>query len=112
MSGSPQQNTAIQKQWKHPPEGWFKVNVDAAVKKEQQRTGLGIVIKNSEGKVTATAMKPTKFIGKVDFAEAEATRFGLEIAENVRYFPLIIESDSKEVVDLISFKKSTRIEIF
>ena len=112
MSKSPPTSLAIQQKWSYPPEGWFKVNVDAAVKMEQQRTGLGIVIRNSEGKVMAAAMRPTKFLSKVDAAEAEAAKFGLEIAENVGCFPLIIESDSKEVVELISIKKSTRTEIF
>ena len=79
---------------------------------EQQRTGLRIMIRNSEGKVMTAAMKPTKFLGKVDSAKAEAAKFRLEIVENVGYFPLIIESDSKEVVELISLKKSTRTEIF
>ena len=112
MQGNSQQSTANQKQWKHPPEGWFKVNVDAAVRVEQQRIGMGIVIRNSRGKVIAAAIKPSKFIGKVDFAEAEAIRFGLEIAENVRCFPLIVESDSQEVVDLVNSKTSSRAEIF
>ena len=112
MQGNSQQSTAKQKKWKHPPEGWFKVNVDAAVRVEQQGTGLGIVIRNSGGKVIAAAMKPTKFIGKVDFPEAEAIRFGLETAENVGCFPLIVESDSQKIVDLVNPKKSSRAEIF
>ena len=53
MQGNSKQSTANQKQWKHPPEGWFKVNVDAAVRVEQQRIGMGIVIRNSRGKVIA-----------------------------------------------------------
>ena len=112
MSESPPSSPAIQQKWSYPTEGWFKVNIDAAVKMEQQRTGLGIVIRNSEGKVMAAAMKPTKFIGNVDFADAEATRFGLEIAKNVGCFPLIMESDFKEVVDLVNSKKSSRAEMF
>ncbi|KAH9704159.1 putative reverse transcriptase/RNA-dependent DNA polymerase [Citrus sinensis] len=112
MQSNSQLSTANQKQWKHPPEGWFKVNVDAAVGVEQQRAGLGIVIRNSGGKFIAAAMKPSKFIGKIDFAEAEAIRLGLEIAENVGCFPLIVESDAQEVVDLVNFKKSSRAEIF
>lgn len=57
-------------------------------------------------------MKSTNFINKVDYAEAEATKFGLEITENTGYLHLIIESDSHEVVDLVSFKKSIKAEIF
>ena len=68
--------------------------MDAAVKPDQQRTGLGIVIRNLEGKVVAAAMKTTIFLDKVDYAEAEATQFGLEIAEHASCIPVIMESDS------------------
>lgn len=75
------QSNAVQNYWKPPPTGWFKVNTDTTVKIDQKRTGLGIVIRNSEGKFVAAAMKTTRFLDKVDYAEAEATKFGLEIAE-------------------------------
>lgn len=54
------QNVASHKHWKRPPAGWFKVNVDAAIRIDQQRVGLGIVIINSKGKLIAAAIKPTK----------------------------------------------------
>ena len=73
MQESSRYGDAAQKCWKPPPAGWFKANVDAAVKIDQQRTGLGIVIRNSKGNVVAAAMKTTKFLDKVDYAEAEAT---------------------------------------
>ena len=79
--------------------------MDAAVKTDQQRIGLGIVIRNSKGKVVAAAMKTTNFWDKVDYAEVEATQFGLEIAKHAGCIPVIVESDSQEVVNLISCKK-------
>ena len=124
MQESSRYDDVVQKCWKPPPTGWFKANVDAAVKTDQQRTGLGIVIRNSEGKVVAVVMKTTKFLDKVDYAEVEATQFGLEIAGveanqfgleitgHAECIPVIMESDSQEVVSLMSCKKSTRTEIF
>ncbi|KAH9791678.1 hypothetical protein KPL71_003847 [Citrus sinensis] len=93
----------VQKRWKPPPTSRLT---------DQQRTGLGIVIRNPEGKVVAAAMKTTIFLDKVDFAEAEAIQFGLEIAEHAGCIPVIMESDSQEIVSLMSYKKSTRAEIF
>ena len=84
----------------------------AAVKTDQQRTGLGIVIRNSEGKVVAAIMNTTKFLDKVDYAEVEASQFRLEIAEHAGCIPVIMESNLQEVVNLISCKKSIRTEIF
>lgn len=68
--------------------------MDAVVREKQGKVGLGLVIINSDGKCVTAAMKPSIFHGSVAFAEAEATRFGLEIAENARCLPLIIETNS------------------
>ena len=106
------QNLASQEHWNCPPAGWFKVNVDAAVKIDNQRVGLGIVIRNSEGKLITAAIKPSKWLDRMDYAEAEATRFGLEVAEIAGCLPLIVETDSKEVSNLVSARKSTKAEIF
>lgn len=106
------QSNAVQNYWKPPPAGQFKVNVNAAVKIDQKRTGLGIVIRNLKGKFVAVAMKTTRFLDKVDNVEAEAAKFGLEIAEQARCIPMIIEFDSQEVVNLVSFKNGTRTGIF
>lgn len=46
MENTPKESTAVQKHWRQPPAGWFKVNVDAAVKVEQQRAGLGVIIRD------------------------------------------------------------------
>ena len=98
--------------WQSPLPGYFKVNVDASVVVEQRRVGLGAVIRDARGKVIAAAMKPSCFQQEVAYAEAEAARFGVEIAEKVGSWPLIIETDSQEVVDLVLNKKSTRTELY
>ena len=99
-------------QWRPPAPGWFKVNVDATIMEHQNKEGLGVVVRNSEGKCTAVAIKPAEFHGSIAFAEAEATKFGLEIAEQAGCLPLIVETDSQEVVDLVLNRKGTRKEIF
>ena len=112
MQEGSKHDDVVQNRWKPPPAGWFKANVDATVKIDQQRTGLGVVIRNPKGKVVVAAMKTTIFLDKVDYAEAEATQFGLEIAEHAGCIPVIMESDAQEVVSLMFGKKSTRTEIF
>lgn len=70
---------------------WFKVNVDAAVREEQGKKGLGVIIRNSDSQCVAVAIKPSKFHGNVAFAEAEAINFGVEITEKAGCIPLIVE---------------------
>lgn len=62
---------------------------------------MGIVIKISEGKLVVAAIKSTKCYDKVGYAEAEAAHLGLEVAKNTGSLPLIIETYSQEVPDLI-----------
>ncbi|KAH9679916.1 hypothetical protein KPL71_026342 [Citrus sinensis] len=76
-----------QQTWTAPPNGCFKVNVDAAVKVSEQKAGLGVVIRNSRGRVVAVAV------------------------QNVACVPMVIESDSKEVVDLSLNRKESKTEI-
>ena len=78
------ENVSKQDQWCPPPVGYYKVNVDAAVHTEQQLTGLGVVIKNPQGQVIVAAVKSTKFQDNVTAAEAEAVKWGLEIALEAR----------------------------
>lgn len=81
------------------------------MREEQGKEGLGVIIRNSDSKCVAVAMKPSKFHRNVAFAEAEAINFGVEIAKKAGCIPLIIESDSQEAVDLVLSKTGTRTEI-
>ncbi|KAL9443800.1 hypothetical protein AB3S75_017056 [Citrus x aurantiifolia] len=101
-----------QDQWCRPsPVGYYKVNVDAAVHTEQQLTGLGVVIRNPQGQVIVAAVKSTKFQDNVTAAEAEAVKWGLEIALEARLAAVIIETDCIEVANLANSKTSSRKEI-
>lgn len=78
----------------------------------KKNEGLGVVIRNYEGKYIPAATKPSEFYGSVTFTEAKATKFGLEIAKKAGCLPLIIETDSQEVIDLVLNGRSTQIEIY
>lgn len=87
------------------------MNVDAAIKSNDQFVGLGIVIRNHKVEFVVVAVKKSRFFNCVAFAEAEATNWGIEIAENAACNPLVVESDCQEVVNLITGKKSSKLEI-
>lgn len=46
-----------QQVWLPPPNGCFKVNVDAAIRSSNQTAELGVVIRDSEGIVVAAAIQ-------------------------------------------------------
>ncbi|KAH9708382.1 hypothetical protein KPL70_012867 [Citrus sinensis] len=100
------------KAWNPPQIGYFKVNVDAATNSEKQIAGLGAVIRDEAGNVIDAAVKVSKFYGDVFIAEAEAIKWGLQLAGNVCIEYLIVESDAQEVVKLVNNSRGCRSEIF
>lgn len=90
--------------WNPPPEGWFKVNTDAAIQIQEQRMGLGILIRDLKGGFVAATMKTSKFYDNITYAEAEAINLGIEVAERAAIRSLVIESDCLEAVNQISIK--------
>ena len=69
---NPLQAAATQPSWKPPPEGWFKMNVDAAIKTKDQMVELGIAIRNHKGEFIGAAMKKSRYYGSIAAVEAEA----------------------------------------
>lgn len=111
LPSSSKQKSSENQAWKPVPVGWFKVNVDAATKVENQVAGLGAVIRDSEGNFVAEAQKQDKLYGDALAAEAKANQLGIDMAESAGCMPLIIESDCQEAVDLVMGKKDGRTEI-
>ena len=101
-----------QQAWLPPPNGWYKVNVDAAIRILNQTAVLRVVIRDSRGKVIAATIQRVLYEGNVACMEAEAVNFGIQVAQNDNFMPMIIESYSKEVVDLSCNKKGSKTEIF
>lgn len=101
-----------QQTWISLPEAWYKVNVDAAIEISYQKAGLGAVIRrNSRGKIVAAAVKRVMYRGNVTSMEVEAVLFGIQNAIQANCMPMIIESNSTEVVELSLRRKSSLTEI-
>ncbi|XP_024041104.1 uncharacterized protein LOC112098855 isoform X3 [Citrus clementina] len=107
----PSQHNNNQQVWNPPPIGWYKVNVDAAIQMADSKAGLGVVVRDSSGKILAAAVQSTGFRGDVACMEAEAVLFGIQVACQAKCDPIIIESDSLEVVELSLQRKSSMAEI-
>ena len=57
-------------QWRAPLPGWYKANWDVGIDKANERMGVGVVVRNSEGLImgSKSIMKP----GLLDPTSAEA----------------------------------------
>lgn len=100
-----------QEQWCPPPVGVYKVNVDAAVHKEQHLMGLGAVIRDSHGQVISAAIQNLEFQGDVSVAKAQAVKWGMELALEAKVTAVIIETDCLEVAHLANDRSSSKKEI-
>ena len=97
--GEPQQGDG--NRWQNPQEGWFKVNCNAALDMGGRRMGMGIILRNHEGKVRA-AWNFTK-PGLLDPATAEATALfhGMKLCKELEVSNLVIEGDSQVVISAV-----------
>ncbi|KAH9666470.1 putative reverse transcriptase/RNA-dependent DNA polymerase [Citrus sinensis] len=98
--------------WNPPQDGFVKVNIDAAINFEKNLVGLGVVIRDDSGRVTAAAIKISKFHEDVSYAEAEAMEWGMLVAREAKVKAVIVESDSQGVVNLINNKQGSISEIY
>ncbi|KAH9742605.1 hypothetical protein KPL70_003002 [Citrus sinensis] len=98
--------------WNPPPSTKLKINVDTAVHAESQMTGLGAVIRNSQGQVVVVAVKSITFQGDVLIAEAKAVQWGMEGATKASFTNVIVETDCSMVADLANNKVSNKTEIW
>ncbi|KAL9450806.1 hypothetical protein AB3S75_012526 [Citrus x aurantiifolia] len=97
--------------WTPPPQGWLKLNVDAATDSKKSCAGLGAIIRDSTGNCMAAGIKAVKFSGVLSIVEAEAAEWGVQIAQQRGMQSIILETDSKEVADLINDRERNLTEI-
>ena len=85
--------------------------MDAAIQMLDAKAGLGVVIRDSTGKIISAAVQRICFKGNVACMEAEAVLYGIQVAQQPKCIPFIIESDSLEVVELSLNMKGSMSEI-
>nr|XP_023880683.1 uncharacterized protein LOC111993063 [Quercus suber] len=87
--------------WSPPRNGHFKINVDGAVFAAQKAVGVGVVIRDDEGRLEAAlCRKITAPMGAVE-AEAKAFEAGLLFAKAVGVRDIILEGDSLVVYNAL-----------
>lgn len=80
--------------WAPPWGGQFKIKVDGAVFTNQKAGGVGVVIKDSEGRLEAALSKKIPVPLGTAEAEAKAFQVGLLFAKEVGVCDVILEGDS------------------
>ena len=82
---------AVVASWTPPPVTNFKVNVDGAIFSEQRAVGIGVVVRDDQGRVAATISKRiNEHLWAVE-AEAKAFEEGLQLAKDIGIQDFILE---------------------
>ncbi|KAL5741835.1 hypothetical protein ACOSP7_028567 [Xanthoceras sorbifolium] len=92
-------NSSIPKQlWSRPPDGAFKLNVDASVISGLGCYGVGLIFKDDSGFPVLVKSQLCSGSISVEVAEARAVLEGVSLAVELAFFPLFVEYDSLSVV--------------
>ena len=95
---NPPKATPPPKRWSPLSPGWYKVNVDGAMFRDQGKIGVGVVIRNDQGELMGAMSKKIHFpLGAIK-AEAKAMEEGIMLAWDQRLKNIIVEGHSLVVV--------------
>ncbi|GAU35182.1 hypothetical protein TSUD_319920 [Trifolium subterraneum] len=103
LIGRQRKNDTIFVGWKQPPEGWIKLNCDGAYKESLDLAGCGGLLRDSNGQWIHGY---TQKIGACDALHAEmwGMYVGMNLARRQGVTRLILESDSKLLVDMVTWR--------
>ena len=88
--------------WKPSPESTFKLNFDAAVFSEVNRSGAGAIIRNYKGEVVAATSARGPIVHSSEEGELLACRKAVEFGIDAGFSRLVIEGDNINVIKAIS----------
>ncbi|KAF5462224.1 hypothetical protein F2P56_018250 [Juglans regia] len=81
----------------------YKANWDASVDRANSKVGIGVIVRNWEGRVIATLRAPRKLIPDPKLAESVAALRAVQLCKHIGISKLILEGDALSVVkDLTS----------
>ncbi|GLT27463.1 hypothetical protein SLA2020_024590 [Shorea laevis] len=89
--------------WTRPPDGVVKINVDASIPHQAGMVSLGVVLRDSNGRVLGAGKKTMSFHGGVTHAEMLAICFGVQLGKKFGCRSIIVESDCLNAVQVAAF---------
>lgn len=94
--------------WSPPEKGWAKCNVDAALFKNENIVGFGLILRDNHGKFVAAKGGLLNCVFDPGIAEAYACKEALLWIQSKKLNNIIIEGDCAEVVKALQCKSETQ----
>lgn len=92
---------SVLKKWKKPPDGWTKINIDAAIQTQTGDIGVACVARDDRGRFLAARGAKCRGFNQVREAEAVGLREALLWMKEWKTTNCIFELDAKLVVDAV-----------
>ncbi|KAF5480830.1 hypothetical protein F2P56_001543 [Juglans regia] len=90
--------------WSPPPLNVYKANWDASVDRVHSRMGVGVVIRNWEGRVTATLRSSRSIFPDAKLAKAMAALRAVLLCKQLGISRVLLEGDALNVVNDINLE--------
>ncbi|KAF5471101.1 hypothetical protein F2P56_011568 [Juglans regia] len=90
--------------WSPPPLNVYKANWDASIDRVHSRMGVGVVIRNWEGRVTATLKSSRSIFPDAKLAEAMAALRAVLLCKQLGISRVLLEGDALNVVNDINLE--------
>jgi ribonuclease HI len=89
-----------QESWSAPPDNVFKINTDGAFNPKTHFGGVSALARGHHGKFLKGMASWLPYVQSALVAEAEACRMGLKLLSNEDDIKVVVETDSKALMDL------------
>ena len=99
---NPQLQRSTTNTWVAPTDPVYKLNFDAAIFKELNCSGVGVIIRNANGEVMAAMSAKGPPVEDSEVAETLACRKAMEFAIDAGFSELLIEGDNVAVMSSLS----------
>ncbi|KAF8697530.1 hypothetical protein HU200_035862 [Digitaria exilis] len=95
--------------WTPPEEVWTKLNVDGSFVAQTGQAGVGVVARNSQGKVIFTAWQELTRCSDAAEADANACTNGLRLAVQLSPGKVILETDCVRIARALQAEEECRV---
>ncbi|KAF5461926.1 hypothetical protein F2P56_017985 [Juglans regia] len=100
----------MDRKWKRPMPGLYKLNFDAAVDLKNRRIGIGIVIRDSNGEVMVTVCSRKDHVISPFIAECQALKRSIDLCKELGFGAVMMEGDAKGMIETVLAKEADESE--
>jgi hypothetical protein len=97
--------------WKKPPTGYVKLNVDGSFIVQDGAASAGVIVRASDGSIILSACKVLHHCCSALEAELRAVIEGVSLAREWSQLPILVETDSSEVLRMVTNKTKDLSEL-